>query len=47
MKFLLYRKWNFRKILDLLDTTCDDKDLQEAVIKKWKFAVNQKIMQSQ
>ena len=35
MKFLLYRKWNFKKIVDFLDTTCDDKDLQKAVIKKW------------
>ena len=35
MKFLLFRKWNFKKIVDLLDTTCDDKNLPKAVMKNW------------
>ena len=32
---VLLLKMEFQKIVNLLDTTCDDKDLPKVVIKKW------------
>ena len=32
---LLYKRWNFKKIVNCLDTTSDNKDLPRYVTKKW------------